>query len=43
MQGGLERIGGPVDVSGGWFDAGDYLKFVETASYVTAMMLADRA
>ena len=39
MQGGLEKIGGPVDVSGGWFDAGDYLKFVETASYVTAMML----
>ena len=29
----------PVDVSGGWFDAGDYLKFVETASYVTAVML----
>lgn len=39
MQGGLEKIGGPVDVSGGWFDAGDYLKFVETASYVTAVML----
>lgn len=39
MQGGLEKIGGPVDVSGGWFDAGDYLKFVQTASYVTAMML----
>jgi hypothetical protein len=31
--------GGPVDVSGGWFDAGDYLKFVETASYVVAVML----
>jgi len=39
MSGGLEKIGGPVDVSGSWFDAGDYLKFVETASYVTAMML----
>jgi hypothetical protein len=39
MQGGLEKIGGPVDISGGWFDAGDYLKFVQTASYVTAMML----
>jgi hypothetical protein len=39
MQGGLEKTGGPVDVSGGWFDAGDYLKFVQTASYVTAMML----
>jgi endoglucanase len=39
MQGGLEKIGGPLDVSGGWFDAGDYLKFVETASYVTAILL----
>jgi hypothetical protein len=39
LRGRLERTGGPVDVSGGWFDAGDYLKFVETASYVAAMML----
>jgi len=39
MRGALQKIGGPVDVSGGWFDAGDYLKFVETASYVAAMML----
>jgi endoglucanase len=39
MQGGLEKIGGPTDVSGGWADAGDYLKFVETASYVTALLL----
>jgi hypothetical protein len=39
MLGGLEKIGGPINVSGGWFDAGDYLKFVETASYVTSMML----
>ena len=39
LQGRLQQIGGPVDVSGGWFDAGDYLKFVETASYVAAMML----
>jgi endoglucanase len=35
----LRRIGGPIDASGGWFDAGDYLKFVETASYVEAVML----
>lgn len=28
-----------VDVSGGWADAGDYLKFVETASYTQAMLL----
>lgn len=29
----------PVDVSGGWFDAGDYLKFVTTTSYAAALML----
>ncbi len=39
IVGRLEKIGGPIDVSGGWADAGDYLKFVQTASYVTAMML----
>jgi len=37
-------VGGPrdgqfVDASGGWHDAGDYLKFVETTSFVTALML----
>ena len=37
-------VGGPrngqrIDASGGWHDAGDYLKFVETTSYVTAVML----
>lgn len=31
-------VGGPVDVSGGWYDAGDYLKFVETASFNTMLM-----
>lgn len=39
LQGGLNKVGGPIDVSGGWFDAGDYLKFVETTSYVDALML----
>ena len=38
----LVSIGGPVDVEGGWFDAGDYLKFVETTSYVEGVMLFAR-
>jgi hypothetical protein len=29
----------PIDVEGGWFDAGDYLKFVMTTSYVEAVLL----
>lgn len=33
------RNGQPIDASGGWHDAGDYMKFVETTSYVTALML----
>ena len=35
----LRPVAGPVDVSGGRFDAGDYVKFVETASYVEGLML----
>lgn len=35
----LKPVAGPVDVSGGWFDAGDYVKFVETTSYVEGLML----
>jgi hypothetical protein len=35
----LTPTGQTVDVSGGWFDAGDYLKFVETASYVEVVLL----
>jgi endoglucanase len=27
-----------VDASGGWWDAGDYMKYVETASYTAALM-----
>ncbi len=33
------RNGLPMDTSGGWHDAGDYLKFVETTSFVTALLL----
>ncbi|WP_328655872.1 glycoside hydrolase family 9 protein [Streptomyces sp. NBC_00334] len=36
----LSAVGGPVDVSGGWFDAGDFLKFTHTTSYVVAQMLS---
>jgi hypothetical protein len=38
LQGGLVPVGGPVDASGGWFDAGDYEKFVQTASYTDALL-----
>jgi len=27
-----------IDASGGWWDAGDYMKYVETLSYTTALM-----
>jgi endoglucanase len=35
----LQPVGGAIDASGGWWDAGDYLKFVETHSYTVALML----
>ena len=40
LIGGFTKIGGPVDVSGGWFDAGGgYEKFGYTASYADALLL----
>jgi hypothetical protein len=39
LLGSFRRTGGPVDVSGGWFDAGGgYEKFGYTASYADALM-----
>ncbi|WP_433567753.1 glycoside hydrolase family 9 protein [Nocardia sp. CA-151230] len=39
----LEIVGGPIDVAGGWNDAGDFLKFTHTASYsVASLFLAQR-
>lgn len=34
----LKRIGGPVDVEGGWSDAGDYLKFTHSTAYNTVVL-----
>jgi endoglucanase len=39
ILGNLQPVGAPLDASGGWWDAGDYLKFVQTHSYAVALML----
>jgi hypothetical protein len=39
IKGDLVATGAVVDASGGWWDAGDYLKFVETHSTALALML----
>ena len=39
FKGNLSPLGQAIDASGGWWDAGDYLKFVQTTSYVVDMML----
>ncbi len=40
IVGSLAPTGAAIDAGGGWADAGDYLKFVQTTSYTVAMMLA---
>lgn len=35
----LTPTGATIDASGGWWDAGDYVKFLETASYTVGIML----
>ena len=39
LTGTLQKIGGSVDVAGGWFDAADYIKFVHTTSFSAGVML----
>src|SRR5215472_14500952 len=38
FSGDLSPLGIRIDASGGWWDAGDYLKFVETISYTVDML-----
>jgi endoglucanase len=39
FSGELARLGSTIDASGGWWDAGDYLKFVQTTSYAVDLQL----
>ena len=39
FKGDLHSLGTTIDASGGWWDAGDYLKFVQTTSYTVDLML----
>jgi endoglucanase len=39
LAGPLRPTGAIVDLAGGWFDAGDYLKFSGTASFTDALLL----
>jgi endoglucanase len=40
FEGDLESLGTTIDASGGWWDAGDYLEFVQTTSYTVDLQLA---
>ena len=40
FKGDLSPLGITIDASGGWWDAGDYIKFVQTTSYTVDMLLA---
>ena len=40
FRGDLSSLGKRIDAAGGWWDAGDYLKFVQTTSYTVDVLLA---
>jgi endoglucanase len=40
FSGDLTPLGVTIDASGGWWDAGDYLKFLALESYTTSLMLS---
>jgi endoglucanase len=39
FRGDLKPLHQSIDAAGGWWDAGDYLKFVQTTSYTVSLML----
>ena len=39
FKGELQSLGETIEAAGGWWDAGDYLKFVQTTSYAVALQL----
>ena len=42
LVGPLKPTGETIDADGGWWDAGDYMKYVETTSYTVAALLSRR-
>jgi endoglucanase len=38
----LKRVGAPVDVEGGWEDAGDFVKFTHATAYASTLLLVAR-
>jgi endoglucanase len=38
FHGDLDPLGVTIDASGGWWDAGDYIKFVETTTYTVGIL-----